>query len=240
MSKIINLIILSCLLNACTSSVNLATANSSAITSSPSPLNLNNFVSDYDNDFIYPQATASVVLREAQTFPEPLHGASVSYENRFYDQDNIHVYAYPIRHFVLDHNKELLSNEVNLAFNEIDEAVKEGVYQQRIGKIVDDFRFSVNGIEYNGLRAATKVTIKSGTAYYSYTYVFQQEDKFIKFRISMPNAQSLPAPDYMVKEILPLLSVPTESQYMASLRETHRQESLGELDSTELSQLNTH
>ncbi|AWB66977.1 hypothetical protein C2869_11250 [Saccharobesus litoralis] len=180
--------------------------------------------SNYDKDLKFPDQTASLVMLERHTYEEPLLGASIRYENRYYDEDEIAIYTYPIRHFSWQHNRYLLSSEMRNIFSEIDNAVAQGLYQKREGKEVSVYQFYWHGKQYSGLKAKTKIYLLSGLEYTSYSYLFVQKDKFIKFRISQPNANNLAAPDNLVREILPYIDVPSESNYMSKLRELHRKE----------------
>ncbi|WP_111979075.1 hypothetical protein [Algibacillus agarilyticus] len=181
--------------------------------------------SNYERDFIYPKNTQSLVFINQQTYEQPLYGSSLRYENRYFDQDEVSVYTYPIRHFYWQNNNHLLESEMNNIFMEIDNAVDQGIYHKRIGKDVETFEVSETGKMFNGLRATTKIVLASGAEYNSYSYLFMQKDKFIKFRISQPNAGNfIQAPDNIIEELLPQISVPGESSYMAQLRLLHKQE----------------
>ncbi|NTS78343.1 hypothetical protein HR060_15935 [Catenovulum sp. SM1970] len=181
--------------------------------------------SNYETDFSYPKTTKNLVLVEQKIYDEPLYGSSVRYANKYYEKDNILVFAYPIRSYVWQDNLyNILAGEMNNALDDIDSAIDQGLYQQRIGREVEDFSFFRQGELYEGLRAQTKIILKSGTPYQSYTYLFTQKDKFVKFSISLPWAMDLPAPDHFVTEVLPNLEVPDESNYMVNLRKLHQKE----------------
>lgn len=181
------------------------------------------FHSNYQTDFNYPDDTENLVLVEQLTFEEPLHGASLRYENRFYDQDSIIVYTYPIRHFMLNNGDMLLNQEMRQSFVEIDETIERGLYDNRDDEVVEQFMLVQQDNSFYGLRGQTELTLNSGYTYTSYVYLFIQQDKFIKFRISLRNGEHRPTPDNMVNELLPGLSVPQESSYMAQLRAEHKQ-----------------
>lgn len=179
---------------------------------------------NYDVELGAPDNTEDFVLVERTTFEEPLLGTLLSYRNRFYPRDNISLYIYPIPHFSLDDETRLLDGEMQQTLEEIDHAIEVGHYLSRTEASTEPFVVTHAGEEYKGLKASFDMVIQEGLEVHSNTYLFIEQDKYIKFRTSFVSGDTVPTDgDQAVQQILPHLEVPGESEYMRELRAAYRE-----------------
>lgn len=182
-------------------------------------------VSDYHNDLVVPQATENFTLANKHVFDEPMAGVSLSYQNRAYPTDVITLYVYPIDALSWDDAAAVLAAEMEDVMADVDIAVERGHYLSRTEPVVDPFSFESDGHQFSGLKSSFDVVAQNGVTYHSNSYLFLQQDKYIKFRTSFDSRVTVAwSGDETVKEILPGVSVPPESPYMAQLRATHREQ----------------
>jgi hypothetical protein len=189
-------------------------------------------VSDHPGDFRYPNETENLVLVDTHVYDEPLLGISLKYRDKTYHFDLIDVYVYPIGKVSWEDAIPVLKEETARAVQEIDAAVKRGIYlsQQTYGGALEIALFAGTR-EYRGVKLQTEITTRENAVFASLIYLFIQQDKFIKFRVSKIKAMDgiSPDTDYALAEILAELVVPPESRYMAILRQRKREETANQL-----------
>lgn len=173
---------------------------------------------DYSSLQVAPAETDSFVLINSKQFDQPELGAGYNYVDRKYPDDKISLYIYPIAKFDWTDIDSTLEEEMARVIAEINYAVNAGIYDS--AKVEGDavYPVEIKGIQYQGRRAELKIE-KGEQTLSSFAYIFIDEDKFIKFRISF-NAQLSPGwtGDEAVAELLPEIKVPPESAYMNQLR----------------------
>jgi hypothetical protein len=180
--------------------------------------------SDYEKKLVIPQETDDFILINREVFDEPSLGTMLRYENKNFPEDNITLYVYPIPTISWDNAEETINQELDYALEETDLAVKQGVYKSRGIESKSNFVFTHNTQVFNGVKSKFNLTDKTGVLHYSNTYLFILEDKFVKFRISVDSHLSKETDtSSIVKSLLPLIKVPVESEYMASIRAEHRE-----------------
>ncbi|MBN8429588.1 hypothetical protein JF535_01865 [Microbulbifer salipaludis] len=179
---------------------------------------------DYESQLGYPDETRNFVIINKKVFDEPMLGVMLEYTNKQYTRDNIDLYVYPIANYSWSDTEETLSGEMERVLAEVDQAIEYGYYQGRGEETIEPFQFSVDGDNYSGLKASFELTDKNDVTHFSNAYVFLEKDKYLKFRTSFNSIDTVPwNGDDAVKELLPTLEVPGESQYMADLRAAHKQ-----------------
>lgn len=184
----------------------------------------NNFASDYEKDLIIPLETDVYILTERETFDEPTLGTMLRYANKDFPEDNITLYVYPISAINWDNTEETINQELGYVLEEIDMAVKQGMYKSREKETKNNFVITHNIHEFKGIKSKLKITDKNDVLFYSNTYLFILADKFIKFRISFDSRMSKEIDgDNIVETLLPLIKVPVESVYMKNIRAEHRE-----------------
>lgn len=175
--------------------------------------------SNYETDFRYPELTEHYVLQQKVIFPEPEFGAMLRYTDKRMYGDLITVYVYPVPGISWDNPDETLNHEMSNVLAEIDHAIKMGVYSARSEAALSDFAFVHEDQAFAGKKARMQLIHQSKQVLDSDVYLFLAEDKLIKFRTSF-DASFTPdwTGDGIVKEILPGITPPPESEYMRELR----------------------
>jgi len=179
--------------------------------------------SDYKDQLQYPDETGNFVMINKKIFDEPMLGVLLEYTNKQYTRDNIDLYVYPIASFDWSDKEETLGEEMQRVLAEIDQAIEYGYYKARSPEVTEAYSFSEAGKEYSGLKSSFEFTDNNGIKYYSNAYLFLDKDKYLKFRTSFNSIDTVPwNGDEAVRELLPAIQVPSESEYMAGLRAEHK------------------
>ncbi|WP_444944427.1 hypothetical protein ACJJIK_05160 [Microbulbifer sp. ZKSA006] len=181
--------------------------------------------SNYQQDLIAPEETNSFVLEKSSIFDEPMLGIALKYDNKQYPTDIINVYIYPIDTISWEDTDEIIAIEMKDIRDEIDLAVEHGHYKARSEESIEAFNFKTGNKSYSGQKSSFMLTDKNDIEYFSNSYVFIDKDKYIKFRTSFDSRATVKwNGDTAVKEILPEITVPGESEYMRNLRAEHQKE----------------
>ncbi|WP_288132006.1 hypothetical protein [Microbulbifer sp.] len=179
---------------------------------------------NYEAQLGYPEETENFVVIRKKQFDEPLLGMMLEYTNKQYTRDNIDLYVYPIASYAWSDAEETLNGEMQRILAEVDQAIEYGYYQSRGEEVTEPFSFTKNGTEYAGVKSSFELTDNNDIKHFSNAYVFLGEDKYLKFRTTFNSIDTVPwNGDDAVKELLPTIEVPAESQYMARLRAEHKQ-----------------
>lgn len=174
---------------------------------------------NYDRDLVVAQETDSFSLTKREVFDDPALGVALDYVNRFYPTDNIDVYIYPVPSISWEDKASTIDQEMKQVVADVDKAIDYGYYKSRTPEKVEPF--SVGTV--SGIKASFKLALKNGASYYSNAYLFLDKDKFIKFRTSFDSKATVKWDgDEAVREILPKIVVPDESEYMKAIRDSHR------------------
>ncbi len=198
----------------------LTACNTSTPTKASRPANDNN----YETDFRYPELTEHYALQEKIIYPDPGYGVMLRYIDRRMYNDQITVYVYPVNALDWSEPDELLAEHREQVLAEIQQAVAMGLYLSSTPAQLSDFMVDHEGKVFRGKKARLQLVLPNGSAMDSDTYLFIGEDKFIKFRISF-DAGFTPdmSGDDIVRELLPGIVPPPESEFMREVRESHRQ-----------------
>lgn len=176
--------------------------------------------SNYTTDLSFPKQTEELVFMEQEQSENPLFGTRLSYQSRFYELDIFNVFIYPIRQLNWQNQTNILMDEAVLAYQTLDELVKEKGYRSRSLEDIDEISFEFDQQKYQGLRGASRIHLHDELYMHNYVYFFIQQDKVIRFSVNMKFAEQLPAPDDYIKGLLAELTVPKESPYMVELRKS--------------------
>ncbi len=184
--------------------------------------------SDYKNQLIYPTQVGDFVYVDQHIYNHPLEGIQLNYVHNMFEFDRYDVFIYPIRRVEWSDVNETLADELSLIAKEIETARKQGVYDSI--EIVDSFNTQIKsaGRTLNGKSLSLKAS-SDGKTFNSYVYLFSQQDKFIKFRISYQTSEQMvsePNATAFVEAVLPHLKVPAESKFMTRLRDHQKNASL--------------
>lgn len=187
--------------------------------------------SDYEADVIIPEELAEFRLTGRHLYRDPFLGTMLSFNHHQFTFDRIDVFIYPIRATDWNNTQEVIEGELESVRAEIKYIEQEGhINNVELGSS-DIRRWTVDSTSIPvGFTDGYYVDAQSERLYTS-TYVFIQEDKFVKVRASFPKNQNEPtvtAPDDFVRALIPSLTVPEESLFMARLRKSHRDTTLSD------------
>ena len=176
--------------------------------------------SDYANALVYPDKVYSLQYVSQHQYDDPIWGIQLRYAHIFSQADILDVYVYPIPATKWEEQLTVLNEETNAVLKEITLAVEKGHYQS----VTSGQSGEVNIAGQKGVKTPLELTMKDGTPYQSFVYLFIQQDKFIKLRFSLlkGNGAGLPNEDSLAEEIIANIKVPPESEYMIAKREEHK------------------
>ncbi|NMP17942.1 hypothetical protein [Thalassotalea sp. Y01] len=175
--------------------------------------------SDYEKDFQLTEKIGDFAINFKYVYTDPFLGASMRYHHQKYLSDYIDIYVYPIRRIEWQDGRDALNEEINLVRQEIEYVIGQ---QQNLSVTTEDNQFIQLALEHGDTQGVFFDGIISETGQedlYTSTYVFINGDKFVKFRATFPASFS----KTFVEQALPLIQVPTESHFMAKLRDEYRQ-----------------
>lgn len=180
--------------------------------------------SDYQLDTTLPDQVADFRLTDRHLYRDPFMGTLLNFNHTQFAFDRIDVFIYPIRATHWDNAQELIQLEMANNRAEIEYFEQEG-HIDNVELNEPELRHWTAG------GTTTSVGFMDGyylspqqERLYTSTYVFIKEDKFVKVRASFPKnpeETTVVAPDHFVQALIPSISVPTESTYMARLRKIH-------------------
>jgi len=164
-------------------------------------------------------------------YHDPLLGTMVSYHHSQFAFDRVDVFVYPIRAIDWADPQKVIALEMENVRSEILHLEREGhidavemsaagTTQWRTGQTGTAIGF-MEGHYSNG----------QGERFYTATYVFIMEDKFVKVRASFPindEGADIQPPHGFARALLDSLSVPQESLFMSRIRQAHRNSSMNE------------
>lgn len=181
--------------------------------------------SDYAADLTVTESVADFWLTEANIYRDPLMGTMLRFNHRQFSFDRIDVFVYPIWAINWGGASKVIGAEMEKVRAEIHYIEEQGdISGVDLGEAdllhwKTDSRSTVVGFMDGHYTAGQSQRM------YTSTYVFIREDKFVKVRASFPKDEgetSVAAPDDFVRALMSSISVPPESPFMASLRESHR------------------
>jgi len=186
--------------------------------------------SNYKTELIYPDEVYPFVFVSKKIYDDPRAGVSLSYQDTKNPTDFITVYVYPIASVDWSDSQDVMSKEMDNVLLEVDHMVKLGHYLSRGEEIRSIIEVSNGDVVLTGLRSKFSFINKEEANYDSFAYLFLSEDKYIKFRTSFDSSETQGwNGDAIVKKLLPGITVPKESEYMADIRQKHRERMAAEL-----------
>lgn len=185
------------------------------------PINSTN----YATDLVAPETAGPLVFYKREIFEDPLLGAMLRYQNPAFPSDKIDVFVYPIRDFDWSDAENTINGELTIAVGDVDKAIEYGAYESRTTEQITDITAMQGDQTLKGKKAEFTLTKKDEASNLSLVYMFIREDKYIKSRVTLENADGSSAmADASVREILKDLVIPPESQYMKDLRAQHKKQ----------------
>lgn len=171
--------------------------------------------SDYIQQLKAPQQLLDFHLAGQHIFNDPLAGTQLRYTNADYIDDYIDVFVYPIRRTNWQDQSAVLQEELDNTRKEI-----ELFYRQQNRKLtlhaVNTISWLHHQQQFSG--GYFEASIEDTELQPSSTYLFIAGDKFIKLRCTFGASHA----EVLVKNLLPGLTVPDESLFMAKLRQRYR------------------
>ena len=158
-------------------------------------------------------------------YPDPFLGAQLNFKRTGKSAEKTDVFVYPIRQVEWHDAEKTLEEEIDSARKEIDLAVKQGAYKTADFGENQTISFSRDGKIYTGKVTVGTITSEPDQNSDSLIYLFMNKDKFVKIRMTRPATEdklTRQQADKFIAELLPQLSVPDESYFMANLRRNKR------------------
>lgn len=184
---------------------------------------------DYHHDLHAPVQVGEYTHVLTYIYPDPFFGVQLSYTRERRNDEKNDIFIYPIRAVDWSDTTGILNREMAVVRKDIDLAVQSHIYTSAQLGEVQPFTCSGAGQTYRGERIAGSVVLASGEHLRSYVYLFLIKDKYVKFRVSVA-ADTSPVRaaqvEAFIAALLPQLTVPDESQFMAALRLSRRRGSL--------------
>lgn len=173
---------------------------------------------DYANDVVFPETISEFEYAGQFAFFDPFLGVMATYLSPEYVNDKIDVFVYPIRSVDLNDSETLLKNEMANVQKEIEYVITkqewEGLAFSEAQKVVlPHGDMMLDGIHFGGSYFS-----ELGEESFTSVYLFKYKDKFIKFRASFPSQYIGPH----IEAVLPKVTVPGESKFMAEARSQER------------------
>ena len=182
----------------------------------------NSPTSDYKTELKVPFETEDLIKIDTHIYDEPAYGVGIKYDHKLLSNDNISVFVYPVNSMFWDDHVETTTREMATVLNDMNLAVKNGIYREATSISSSKYQVEANQLLYLGRKSEFLIKDRYDNQRYSVAYIFIAEDKFVKFRITL-ESELLTSfnPDSIVNSILPKITVPKESAYMQSKREAH-------------------
>lgn len=181
--------------------------------------------SDYGAELTIPDNVADFRLIEANIARDPILGTMLRFNHQQFAFDRIDVFVYPIRATDWSDTQEVIGVEMENIRSEIKYIEQDGHINSVELNDADLLHWKINSTNTTvGFMDGHYLTDQSERIYTS-SYVFIKEDKFVKVRASFPKNEdetSVSAPDDFVRALIPAITVPEESQFMARLRKDHQ------------------
>lgn len=167
--------------------------------------------SDYDA-LILPEFLGDFALARQYLYPDPFKGVLARYLHPSFGEAIVDIAIYPVLAPLTGDPAQRLSYELEDA---VEQAKQIAVGRAMAVDIKQHQQpFQGNSASQSGVMSEISAESDSGEALYASIYVFQLEDKFVKFSTTFPSRIG----DPLVSQALTELSVPTESALMQELR----------------------
>lgn len=176
--------------------------------------------SNYQKNLQYPEFAGDFTYADQYTFHHPLQGIKLNYIHSLFSFDKYAVFIYPIRQIDWSNAEKVLTEELHFITSQVKRSFSTDHSRQISIRKSEKTLIQASGKTFAGRVLELEVTTPAH-AINSYIYLFSQQDKFIKFRISFRLSKDMVSePDHLsfVKAILPALEVPHESAFMQWLR----------------------
>jgi hypothetical protein len=178
---------------------------------------------NYPRDLRVPTRVGNYTHDATHVYPDPFLGAQLHFRHNNRSDDKTDAFVYPIRRVEWSKLDETLVDEMEAIKKDAELVVKAGVYKAVEFAPNRPFAFTHEGKSYSGQSAAGTITLPDGSRSSSKIYLFVLKDKFVKFRITQPDAGTdITEIEGFVTGLIPQLVVPDESLFIATLRQQKR------------------
>lgn len=171
--------------------------------------------SDYVNNMDLPATIDEFVRTDTQLYPDPFRGVISRYVHPDYDGALIDISVYPITQALSMGTEALLHGELEKDLEDANHIAQARSMNLIIDKPTQPFSVNSDGTTYSGYVLSMHAESDTMEPLFASTYVFRQNDKFIKFSTTFPTRVS----DTLVSAAIPHVKVPEESVLMAALRQ---------------------
>ncbi|GLS26035.1 hypothetical protein [Marinibactrum halimedae] len=176
-----------------------------------------------------PETTRHFIRSDHYQFHHPFNGLMTRYTHKTFEFDHIDAFIYPIRHWDLNNDSFLLSEELDNYKREMEIYLKEAKFSEL--NIIEATQVSIENNNTKIPAAYLKATYQTDEQQSVTTilYIFRNKDKFVKVRSTYESEANLS--DQVVtfsQELASRISVPDESLYMMKARKMLKEASLKE------------
>lgn len=168
--------------------------------------------SDYSTALTLPDLLGEFQLARQFLYPDPFKGVLARYLHPSFSEAIMDIAIYPVLAPLTGDQAQRVSHELEDAVEQAKQIAVERAMAMEIKQHQKIFRHDSSAMQ--GVMSEIAAEGDSGEALYATIYIFQLEDKFVKFSTTFPSRIG----DPLVKEALSQLSVPAESALMKELR----------------------
>lgn len=167
--------------------------------------------SDYTNKLVLPDFLGEFQLARQYLYPDPFKGVLARYLHPTFSEAVIDISIYPVLAPLSGEQSLRIGHELEDAVDQARQIAVDRAMAMQIMRHQQPFE-GVSPLA--GVMSEITAESDSGEALYASIYVFQLEDKFVKFSTTFPSRIA----DPLVSQALNELSVPPQSALMKELR----------------------
>ncbi|MFS1703102.1 hypothetical protein [Alteromonas sp. AMM-1] len=168
--------------------------------------------SDYNTLLTLPDAIDTFMLSQRYMYPDPFRGIIARYTHPEFEEAILDIAIYPILSVLTAPSEELVNAELKKAVDTANDVAKARAMAVTMQQLNTPFASEL--LPNRGVMAEMFAESENGESLFASIYVFQMEDKFVKFSTTFPARIG----DPLVKAALPQLRVPPESELMKEIR----------------------
>ncbi|WP_299491902.1 hypothetical protein [uncultured Shewanella sp.] len=175
---------------------------------------------DYNQDLSVPKQVGDFSLAKQFSYYDPFLGHQSTYVHPDFSDDYIDLFVYPIRYAEIEDTQTILQVESHAIQQEISAIATKSEWRDLVFSTLKSVSYSKNGTRFHGVGFDIEYTNTLGEQKFSGLYLFQLEDKLIKWRTSFPAKLIEQAMLFQMWDI----KAPKESLFMATFRQQWRKQ----------------
>ncbi|WP_444886961.1 hypothetical protein [Microbulbifer sp. JMSA008] len=185
--------------------------------------------SDYHSALNLPESVGEYVSNPLVLASHPLFGAQTRYVHRQFQFDSVDVFVYPIPNWEWGDLKQAQVEELDRVREELELVEREAQWQVLDLSEEASEIWRVQGQDMPVTRLSGYFLAADGERFDTHTYLFVRKDKFIKVRASFSGeGRSREEVETFARGLIAQANVPSESRFMANVRENWRERRAGD------------